>query len=259
MICLPNTPTGCLLKPNKMIEMKKTKKKRPLVLIEVLIAISLLALLSAFLFMALRQTMAWSHLNEEASRNEEVISNAHQLLARVFSGAVIEETQNVKDEEDQRFFFTVDSPTSLVFTFNNGVDRDPKFSNVVLGKIYLDHHHHLCLAIWPLPNRWKSFSPDQVRHVILLDHISSLQFSFYHPPQSTPPIVQPQEIQTGKMKKNPLPGEQNVWLQDYQQLPSIVKLIVVANHTKSPEKVVFSYLLPSTEKTIFIADEGIKP
>jgi type II secretory pathway pseudopilin PulG len=258
MIFLRNMPTGWRL------NVRKKAYKRPLVLIEVLIAIALLALLSTFLFMSLRQIAAWSHLNESEFQNEELISNAHQTLARVFSQAVIEDEQNDPEtsQEDQRFFFTgnssqgAENSNSLVFTFNNGVDRDPRFSNVVLAKIYLDHYHRLCLAVRPLPSRWKNVSADQARQEVLLEDISSLGFIFYQPPQDTHLDVRPKEVQTGKVQKQPLPGEQNTWLQDYKQLPSLVKIVAIPDETEK-KPIVFSYLLPSSRKTIFFKSEKV--
>lgn len=229
------------------------KQKRPFLLIEVLIAISLIALLSTLLFMALRQIVTWSRLNESELQKEEAVSNAHQTLARVFSHAQMEGLQNSSESsvKEQRFFFT-ENANSLVFTFNNGVDRDPRFSNVVLGKIFLDSSNCLCLAIRPLPSRWKNFSPADIRKEILLENVSAVHFIFYHPPERSPLDVQPKEVQTGKIKKHPLPGEQHEWLQEYGSLPRIVKLVVVQNREEAP--IVFSYHLPAASQTILIRE-----
>lgn len=242
---------------------RSSRRKRPLLLIEVLIAISLLSILSTFLFFGFGYVSECHHMNEKVCQREKMISQSHQVLSRVFSQAVLLETpttgksKDKKPEEEKFFFFTSELALSkgvsqsLVFSFNNGVDRDPQFANEVLARIYVDEKHCLCLAIWPLTSLKQGLSPSIMRKEILVDNVLSLRFSFYQPPDEKKLTVQTSDIQTGDLQKKPSPGKHQEWLQDYQQLPRLINLLLTMKGDES-NPVVFSYLLPTLDPVIKI-------
>jgi hypothetical protein len=221
--------------------------------------------LSTFLFFGFGYISECRHLNEQVCRKEKALSQAHQVLSRVFSQAVVEGRAMGKNrgkdmEEEKFFFFTSDlaiaggTSPSLIFSFNNGVDRDPQFANEVLARLYVDEKKRLCLAIWPLNDTKTGSSSAVMRKEILLENVLSFKFTFYQPPDEKKLTVQTSEIQTGEPQIKPTPGKHSEWFKDYRQLPRMVNLLITlkGDEKLEAEPVVFSYLLPTLNPAIKI-------
>lgn len=71
--------------------------------------------------------------------------------------------------------FPKETHSSLIVYFDHGIDPDPAFSGPSLGRIFIDEHHQLCLAIWPKEREKKQTS---VRLEILLQHVYDAKFHF---------------------------------------------------------------------------------
>ncbi len=107
--------------------------KRPFTLIEVMIGLSLSAILLAFLFQ-FYTTLSKSHL-ELAKNKEEVLSAQRvQLRLNQVFGAV-----------SQPFYM---EKGALIFNFDNGIDPNPNFCGPVTGMLYLDEKQQLSLITW---------------------------------------------------------------------------------------------------------------
>jgi len=202
-------------------------------------------------------------MNELVCRKEKTLSQAHQVLSRVFSQAAVESRAMGKNagqgvEEEKFFFFTSDlaiaggTSASLIFSFNNGVDRDPQFANEVLARLYVDEKKCLCLAIWPLNDAKRGLSSAVMRKEILLENVQSSKFTFYQPPEEEKLTVQTSKIQTGEPQIQPSPGKHSEWLKDYGQLPRTMNLLITLKGDEKAElePVVFSYLLPTLNPAI---------
>lgn len=226
-------------------------RKHALVLIEVLIALLLLSLMASFLFIGYRQISDHTQIYQEATRREEKIANAQQTLTRVFSQVVLDQ-----DNKLYSCFYTPSEQGQLIFTFDNGIDKDPLFSSQILGKLYVDEVHRLCLTMWPLPGRWNS-QPPMVRREILLDHVDSLAFSFYYPPPPHPLEINPGPIIQGLEHPEPQMGMQTKWLLAYRKLPAIIKLNIRYQESDDDIPIHFSFLLPGSQKTIKIKQDRI--
>lgn len=223
-------------------------RKSSALLIEIVIALGLLSILSLFLFNSFFQISAYGSLFDQASKREDLLTNAHQVLSRVFSQ--VEHEKKPATLKTSCFFTSplpsLDCTQSLVFTYDNGVDRDPLYSNCVLARIFVDSNKCLCLMLWPSPSRWPDCGGSLFRKEILLDKVSSLHFTFYFP-ELTPQKVASEEIQTGREKKEIKGGEHTIWLKEYEEIPVIVKLKVLREEKEGRvHPVNFSYLLPSS-------------
>lgn len=234
---------------------KKNLHRRCVTLIELLIAMTLTALILTVLFYFYRDIDWLNQDMEKSQRNAFRLSYVQNRLADVLPNAVSPRTT----DEDFFFFQSGDvngllknNTPSLVFTYQFGANRDPLFANHDLGRLYLDDHSNLSLATMPSPARWPSNGAPKIKNEILLEDVDSLSFQYYVPPQK-------ERSQAGNKApkgtygkgKNP-PAEiqpkdawHSDWKTDYHQLPAIVKVIVKMKNTKEP--VIFVYPLPNSD------------
>ena len=136
--------------------MKKwIKLKRYATLLEVLIAMVLTIAVLMTLTFFYRQVMTIGVEIEKTKNQDFYLRYVESRLARILPKAV----SPTSKEQDFVFFslgdeaLTKPGSQSLIFTFDNGVNLDKKFSNHVLGRLYLDTHGRLMLAYWPSPAR----------------------------------------------------------------------------------------------------------
>ncbi len=143
-------------------------KKRPITLIELFVALGLMALLCSTLFNCLKKSIIYSHELEYAKHHVLSRSSLQQRLSQVFAQLA-----------DDQAFYTSDHRTSpLRFVFDNGVDPNKKFCSLINAEIYLDRlHQTLHLLTWPLLQE-KSEGKD-LRDEVLLKQVSSLSYDFF--------------------------------------------------------------------------------
>ncbi len=118
-------------------------KKRPLILLEIMIALSLTALLlttlARFFAGCLKMDQKIEQLRSSLAGRQKVqvcLSSIFTSMAPLPGSAAL----CTLDDEG----------TSLGLSFDNGIDPDPKFSGQVIGKLFVDESSNLCLAIWPI-------------------------------------------------------------------------------------------------------------
>jgi hypothetical protein len=202
-------------------------RKTYMTLLETLIAISLLSVLLMFVFGFFHELSKLTHLSEQAQKESFQMRYLESRLGFIFERIVNE------NEKSRTFYFYTEPPQnkisespSLIFTFNNEVRRDPTFSGDVLARLYVDSDHRLCLAIWPLHVK-DPFS--YLQEEVLCDNVAAVSYSFYAAPQA---VNSDKEITTKKQegieKKTPEKDKwhEDEWLLTYEQMPSIVKIVV---------------------------------
>lgn len=141
-------------------------KKRPLILFEILIALSLTAILLTFLFSFFVES---ARMEKKLDTARMAISNRAHLQTRL---------QSVFSSLSQEGLYTKqfgkEKGTSLVAFFDNGIDPDPAYSGSIIGRLFIDEENNLSFATWPLDadkNRpW--------RKEILLPHVERLELEF---------------------------------------------------------------------------------
>ncbi|MDP1608746.1 MAG: hypothetical protein Q8L98_05485 [Chlamydiales bacterium] len=134
--------------------------------------------------------------------------------------------------------FPKETHSSLIVSFDHGIDPDPAFSGPSLGRIFIDKQNQLCLAIWPKEREKKQTS---VRLEVLMQNVYDAKFLFLtrKPNQSIA-----WEDERSEKEKAPIPCliRLDLWEQeDKKELPSLE----------------FVFLLPSSQpEIIYSAHQG---
>lgn len=205
--------------------------KRSFTLLELIIAISLAAiLLSTLLFFYSQVYKA----DQKLFKIEE--TNFHLMLAESRLQDVLPKTVSQKTKKGDFVFFTTkgsplfkEGTESLLFIYDNGIDLDKPFSNHVLGRLFVDKEGQLTLATWPSPKRWEDNSLPPMKKDVLLTNVDGLSFSFFVPPdRGEKRPVQAGEIIKGKEQLEPQPKGAWIspWLKEYNTLPALVRVEV---------------------------------
>jgi hypothetical protein len=156
-------------------------KRRCATLLELLIAMSLTMLIMAALAYFYRQI---NNINQEAEVQQTKLFKQLYLSTRLNN--VLPKIQSPTSKNT--YFFTTsaamqEGAPSLIFSYNNGVQLDPLFSNNVLGWIFVDKQHRLCLAVWPSDDRWEESKLPPIKCEILSDNVSKVEYRFFSPPK----------------------------------------------------------------------------
>lgn len=144
--------------------------KKPFLLLEILIALSLMATVISLLFSFMVQSLRVEKKIEKARlailERQHLQIRIQDLLTTLspYGGLPALYTQKFPKEEQE----------SLIACFDHGIDPDPSFSGVVTGRIYIDEDHNLCLVCWPCEGEKKQ----QWRKEILLPNVSSFSVQF---------------------------------------------------------------------------------
>ena len=141
--------------------------------------------------------------------------------------------------------FPKESCSSLILRFDNGIDPDPLFSGLVLGRIFLDSEKNLCLASWPLKS-------DEIkrpwRKEILMSHVEGFDVAFLCRNETTP------SPETASIVK---PEKQYVWKSDLSkeknEMPLIIRLLV----SQQGSPLSFAFFPPSPEHIATYWDKGM--
>lgn len=164
----------------------KIISKRPVTLIEMVIALALTVIILTSL------TYFYRQMSEIDAETERVIADNFKMrfvetrLADVLPRSISESDK----KKDFVFFSTGDDgltksgSQSLIFTFDNKVSLDKPFSNHVLGRLYLSQNGDLTLAYWPSPKRWKDNTLPPMKKEVLLKGVENLSFEFYIAPEN---------------------------------------------------------------------------
>jgi hypothetical protein len=236
--------------------MPMKKVKRHITLIELLVSMVLTALiLSSLMFFYREITLLNARFDQEQGESFQ-LRFLENRLSDVLPKAVPEKTAK-KD-----FYFFTDSDhhgifknhsTSLVFTFDNGVDHDKEFSNHILGRLYLDPDGNFILGMWPSPARWEEGEIPPMKKEILMEGVNSLSFQFFIPQEKAEELI-PNNQKNDKVEPAPRLGWVNRWQQNYKQLPAIVRVEIVRRVNKKDKKITFAYPLPNVAIPITYKD-----
>ena len=135
--------------------------------------------------------------------------------------------------------------TSLIFTFDNGAKLNPKFSSIVLGRLYVNQEKQLMLAIWPSPSRWSLDEPPPIHQELLMNGVEDLSFSFFIP-KATSELPRSKK-DTNALKPLPEGTWANEWLKEYQKLPPMLRLELKLSKKKEHRVIKYAFFLPHTK------------
>lgn len=263
--------------------MVKIHYRHPFTLLELLISLGLTVLLLTTLSFFYQQ-VSW--LDQETERVQKENFQVRYLETRL--NKVLPNTLAEYEMKEGFLFYTggdlqgllSSHNPSLVFLFNNGISMDAKRANRVLARLYLDKEKNLTLAIWPLPKKWeKEGGHPSVHKEVLIDHIESIQFQFFVPPERDRKIIQESipgsKVQKNTEKENPPPpkGEKSQkaennqppqtleptvkgdwvgeWKKEYGYLPPLMKLIITRKKEgQNPTLLTYTIPLSHSQKLI---------
>lgn len=216
-------------------ERGKKVKKKPIFLLEVLIALSLTAILLTFFFSFFVQSVKIEKTLDQARM---AISSRNHLQTRLQS------ILNSLVRGSECYFYTKqfekESSLSLVVIFDNGIDPDPLFSGTVRGRIFIDEEKNLCLVTWPL-NKMKN---RPWRKEILMTSVDHFEFEFLG-----------KKIALEKGKAHSINGElawRTSWPKGMLEIPSLIRLRV-----QEKETLRFAFILPSMDPFIVYPGEKV--
>lgn len=204
-------------------------KKRSLIFFEILIALSLTAILLTFLF---------SFFVESAKIEKKLDTARLAITSRAFLQTRLQSVLGAisHDACDAPLYtkrFEKEEHMSLVAVFDNGIDPDPAFSGAILGRLFLDAEHNLTLATWPLDNTtnhsWRKES--------LFPHVKSFAFEFIG--QNNAGVHEEKEI---TRPINATLAWRTHWSPSQGQVPSIIRLNL--QEEKMEEPLHFAFILP---------------
>ena len=155
------------------------------------------------------------------SRNAEVMVKLEEVRTTVFQRQYLQTRLSdiflsIAKERPDSFYtkrFPKEKIESLVFFFDNGIDPDPHFSGVILGRLFVDEKNNLSLATWPLEKEIES-EPLPWRKEILYPAVETIEPSFFGKTQKekfswethwqkgevTPPLMVRIELKTKEQK-----------------------------------------------------------
>ena len=235
--------------------------KKPVTLLEVLIAMALTVIILMTLIFFYRQVVVIGIEVDKVMSENFSRRYVESRLADVLPKAV-SETDPAKD-----FVFlsigdeglVKPGSQSLIFTFDNRVSLDKDLANHVLGRIYLSKEGSLVLACWPSPKRWDSATLPSLKKEILMEGVDNLTFEFYVAPEKAKKEIPTQEQGKKDPAGTPEKDQQQTlepkgewrklpWMTEFNQLPAMIKVIV--NIPKEKKPIVFAFPITNAKEHI---------
>jgi hypothetical protein len=193
----------------------RPQKKRTVILFEILIGLSLTAILLTFLF---------SFFVESAKIEKKLETARMEIGARAHLQTRLQTVLTALCQDQRQFFYTQEE--DLYTIFDQGIDPDPLYSGPVSSRIFLDGEKHLCLATWPLSEEKKG------RKEILMSQVDAFEFEFLGKPTEK------------KEKIRPIHGDyawRTQWPKTELAAPSMIRLKITRNKTP----IEFAFILPA--------------
>lgn len=193
-------------------------RKSPFLLLEVLIGLSLSAILLTFLF----------SFFVESARMEKRLEMAHTAIAKrahlqTRLQTIFNSLEGLRTQQEE-------NEMTLFVTYNNGIDPEPAFSGTVMGHIFVDAEKNLVLTLSP-PGDEK-----RVRTEVLYSHVEKASFEFLG------------SAGDGKKEKCRPITPNLAWRDEWQQgLTSLIRLKIQEETQKEP--VLFAFVLLSPGPT----------
>ena len=219
-------------------------KKKFITLIEVIIAMTLTSLILMAMMFFYRDVIAVGSEIDQLKTEEFHLRYVENRLAYILPRAV-----SAKDKTGEFAFFSIVDDSfgmpgsqSLIFTFDNGISLDKVFSNNVIGRLLLNQKGELLLFYWPMPKRMSDPTKSlPIKQEILLKGVESLAFEFF---------VAPSVGKQGtKAPELPVWWYRQLWMQEFNQLPVMVKVVITLSG-KSDKLIYIFPLLKSTAHII---------
>ena len=211
-------------------------------LVEVLISIGLLSILLTAIFSFWQYTISFQNEVDNMRRNNFRFLTVQQRLERVFSNI-----QGKGPNNQNLVFYTshdqdVHGP-SLVTIFDNDVDGQYQFANMVLSRLYVDHQNRLCLVIWPTLERY-SGPHAPMRKEILLEGVRDISFEMYRPKDQSA-----KDVKVATEEEKVLAKWETEWTMGEKSLPAMIRIYVTLDN-ENKDVIVFAFLIPQSKQKI---------
>jgi type II secretory pathway component PulJ len=213
-----------------------------LILLELLIALSLTAILLTILFSFFVET---AKLDKKIETARQAIMDRNYLqvkLQTLFSS--IDRSANAP------YFYTQElekeKTRGLVTIFDNGIDPDPAFSGTIQARLYLDENQNLCLTTQPFGSKTSHTS----RKEILFPHVEHIEFEF---------LGKKRAPETGKQDDsrsiNAAYAWRHEWSKTEREIPGIIRLTLQEKPSAKP--IQYAFILPTAEPMVTYLKRGI--
>jgi hypothetical protein len=210
------------------------------ILLEILIGLSLTAILLTFLFSFFVES---ARIEKKLDTARMAINARNHLQIRLQTLFT-----SIDREGSDSFFYTKqlekEPSNSLIIRFNNGIDPSPLFSGAILGRLYIDSKKNLSLACWPLEKN----KPKSWRKEVLLSNVESFEFEFLGPITAS---------EHGKKEEiRPITaayGWRTAWPKNLCAVPSLIRLNIQQQKGKDPLH--FAFILPSNDPPVIYTEK----
>lgn len=194
-------------------------RKRALTLIEVMIGLSLMAVVVTVLLNIYR--------NQQIA-SSKVRAVKEKILTRQCFQQRLTEIFNHLDRENENILACLTDNGTLFLRYDNGIDHDPDFCLEAVAELYLNKENELCLTT--------KGKYHKSRKEILMANVGSLGMEFFSPSENswTPS-----------------------WDGEREELPSMVKFSI--KEKDLPEILCFTFFLPGSDQPILYKKEGKVP
>lgn len=216
-----------------MVQPPMTLRKRSFILLEILISLSLLAILLSFLFNAMAEQIK---AEVRVSDARKILLARQQLQSRLqdlFLSITPAHFPPIYTK-----IFPNQKKASLILYFDNGIDPDPAFSGPILGRVYIDEENNLALGLWPLEKEKKN---RPWRKEILLSHVTDFSFQF---------LGQKQKKEDKAI--TPTLAWHKFWPKKRMEIPSMLRLSIFQNDLQLD----FAFFLTNAEPFVTYWEEG---
>lgn len=221
---------------------KPLRRRKAFILIEVLVATSLFVLMLTAIFGIFWRTAKTNHeLNKLRIANEHLLITQARLQ-EVFSG--------ITNKKSPKPYFYVEpnnlkNGISLVFTTERLQEHEDVFSVDVIIKLYVEDGQ-LILATFPYFEEEEGI-PNIMQKEALLSNVTDLKAEFFLGQESEQESQKKEEKEEDTSKKPPRGRWTDMWLQEYDRTPNLVKLHIKREKSSSCTLWIF---LPTTLNTI---------
>jgi len=199
--------------------------KKPFLLFEILVALSLMGMLLTFLFSFLMQSVRVEKKIQTIRERLLERQHAHICLQDVFTSLSPQGSHCPLST----FYDLKERREGLSLYFDHGVDPDPLFGGLLEGMVILDEKNLLSLIYGPIPLDLKG----AWRKETLFSRVSSVSFQF---------LVSDDLLDVSR----PLRGQYRwkaEWSREESKIPSLVRMVVT---TKDKETLRFAFRLPQS-------------
>ncbi len=214
-------------------------RKRPFTLLELLIALGLVAILLTVLFRFFALSVRMDQKIEQA---REILHQQQQAQTRLSSVLTsIAPRSSLEASGGSCFYTRKDVMPGLFVVFDNGIDPNPLFSGPVLGRIYIDGGANLSLAICPL----EKTAGELHRKEMLIPHVQAVRFQFLAKKTL-------QEPDAKSIPVNACLEWRSDWPKNRWDIPSTIRMMI----QQDGQEVAFAFSLPLVEPMITYRGQG---